>query len=51
MKLGFTEPFKIPEPFRAWCHYCNRGFLTQEELDKHNADNLNNHRRINGAVS
>jgi hypothetical protein len=29
------EQFKIPPPYRAWCHQCNRGFKSIEELQDH----------------
>ena len=28
--------FKIPPPFRAWCHVCNTGFMSIDELQSHN---------------
>ena len=33
-----VEQFKIPEPFRAWCHECNIGFMTIEDLEQHVKD-------------
>ncbi|HEY1464004.1 MAG TPA: hypothetical protein VGF44_11345 [Terriglobales bacterium] len=47
--MKFADPqFKIPAPYRAWCHLCKedktvpgqrgQGFLTPEELQKHTAE-------------
>jgi hypothetical protein len=27
--------FIIPPPYRAWCHHCDKGFMSIEELMKH----------------
>jgi hypothetical protein len=27
--------FTIPPPYRAWCHHCNKGFISIEELQEH----------------
>jgi hypothetical protein len=30
-----AEQFKIPEPFKAWCHACQKGFMSIKELQDH----------------
>jgi hypothetical protein len=36
-KPKLTLPtFKIPEPYRAWCHSCKQGFMNLDELTEHN---------------
>jgi hypothetical protein len=27
-----SEQFQIPAPYRVWCHECNRGFMSIEEM-------------------
>lgn len=27
--------FEIPKPWRCWCHACEKGFMSIEELQKH----------------
>jgi hypothetical protein len=39
--------FQIPPPYQAWCHLCNKGFMSMDELLKHNADNVNHHIKEN----
>jgi hypothetical protein len=46
LKVPLTPQFKIPAPFRAWCHRCDRGFMSLEELTDHDRDALNEHRRL-----
>lgn len=33
--LTQTQQFKIPTPYRAWCHPCNQGFMSIAELQTH----------------
>lgn len=40
--------FQLPEPFVAWCHYCEQGFMSIDEMTIHNKENLNKHQMING---
>jgi len=47
--LKLQPQFIIPPPFKAWCHLCVLGFMTLEESQKHDRENLNLHQRINGA--
>lgn len=32
------KQFKIPAPFKAWCHECNKGFLSIDALSEHNVE-------------
>jgi hypothetical protein len=42
---GFlTKQFRIPVPYRVWCHPCERGFMSIEESEKHDREFLNLHR-------
>lgn len=43
------EPFKIPEPYKAWCHLCNQGFTNIYELGRHNYEMLREHQKITAA--
>ena len=43
--LTLTNQFVIPPPYRAWCHSCERGFETLEDLMKHQSEALELHRR------
>jgi hypothetical protein len=42
--LKLHPQFKIPEPYRAWCHPCNQGFMSIEELQAHDREKINAHR-------
>jgi hypothetical protein len=44
-RLTFKKQFVIPEPYRAWCHVCERGFMSLEELTQHDRENINIHER------
>ena len=44
--MGSDTQFQIPEPYRAWCHLCSVGFLTEAEAQQHDKDNLERHRVI-----
>lgn len=37
--------FVIPSPYRAWCHLCERGFMSLDDLVTHDRENLNEHRK------
>lgn len=39
--------FVIPPPYKVWCHLCNEGFMTMEDGQKHDKENLNKHQMIN----
>lgn len=39
--------FVIPTPFRAWCHLCNAGFMSLDDLMKHEKESLNIHQKLN----
>ncbi len=32
---NYKPDFIIPPPFHAWCHQCNKGFMSIDELTKH----------------
>jgi len=38
-KLTLHKQFVIPAPFRAWCHPCDRGFMSLSELTVHRNSN------------
>jgi hypothetical protein len=31
-------PFVIPAPFKAWCHICETGYMSIDELTQHKKD-------------
>ena len=35
--------FKIPAPYRAWCHACSEGFVSIDKLIEHNKDKIPHH--------
>jgi hypothetical protein len=37
----------IPEPYRAWCHLCAKGFMTIDEIQQHNRDSVVQHQKAN----
>ena len=42
-RITLREQFKIPSPFRAWCHACEKGFEILDDLTRHNKDKINVH--------
>ena len=50
-RLTLTKQFDIPEPYRAWCHLCDKGFMSIDEIQDHNRDSVNEHQRINGKAT
>lgn len=34
--MTLREQFKIPAPFKTWCHCCNTGFMSIDEMTAHN---------------
>lgn len=36
----------MPKGFRGWCHLCNTGFKTIEDLQEHNRKMINQHRQL-----
>ena len=40
------KQFEIPKGFVAWCHLCNQGFKTIDEITKHDREKVNDHKRI-----
>ncbi len=49
--IKLAPQFVIPEPYRAWCFLCGVGFLTIEDITKHNANSVNEHQRANADQS
>ena len=45
MTILWQQQFKIPEPYRAWCHLCNQGFAGIDEIQKHDRDKKAEHQR------
>jgi hypothetical protein len=45
-RLTFKKQFVIPAPYRAWCHLCNRGFVSIEEALKHDRESVPLHERL-----
>lgn len=43
-RATFTQ-FKIPAPYVAWCHLCERGFMSIDEIADHDRTKLREHRR------
>jgi hypothetical protein len=39
--------FVIPAPYRAWCHLCEKGFMTIDDIVKHDRENRPRHQQIN----
>ena len=33
--IHYEPPFIIPPPYHAWCHPCNKGFMSIDDLQKH----------------
>lgn len=42
-RLTLTNQFVIPAPYRAWCHLCERGFLSLTESQKHDREAVHEH--------
>ena len=42
IRAGVNQ-FKIPAPYRVWCHHYGKGFLTIEESQKHNKETIRIH--------
>jgi len=45
-RLTFKKQFVIPAPYRAWCHLCNRGFVSIEEALKNDRESVPLHERL-----
>lgn len=45
LTLAIWKQFKIPAPFVAWCHQCECGFMSIDEIAEHHRKNLNEHRK------
>lgn len=43
-----STQFVLPPQTVAWCHLCDEGFASLEELHKHNVEKLERHRRKMG---
>jgi len=39
--------FQIPKPYKAWCHLCNKGFMTIDDITKHDLENRPKHQQLN----
>jgi|SRR5580692_1354201 hypothetical protein len=39
--------FQIPKPFVAWCHLCEKGFMSIDDITKHDLENRPRHQQIN----
>lgn len=46
LKLSMTPQFVIPPPFRVWCHACQMGFMSIDEAQKHDRENLAKHQGV-----
>ncbi len=44
--LKYRPQFVIPQPYRVWCHLCSRGFVSIEESQQHDKENLRQHQAI-----
>lgn len=42
-KLTLRPQFVIPPPFKVWCHQCDQGFMSIDEAQKHDKENLAKH--------
>lgn len=42
-RLTLTNQFVIPAPYRAWCHLCERGFLSLTESQTHDRASIRVH--------
>lgn len=43
MEVPRQEQFVIPAPYRVWCHRCEKGFMSIEEAQQHERENMRVH--------